>query len=106
PVQPDGVVALGQFEDLSASPRIVVGDVGLVDLEHPPGGLSRIRLYAGHSGWGPEQLDGELEEEAWIIGEPTAGDAFDQGDLWAAALARMGGEYALLARMPVDPSVN
>ncbi|MGZ5419584.1 MAG: YqgE/AlgH family protein, partial [Solirubrobacterales bacterium] len=106
PVQPDGVVALGQFEDLSASPRIVVGDVGLVDLEHPPGGLGRIRLYAGHSGCGPEQLDGEVEEEAWIIGEPTAGDAFDQGDLWAAALARMGGEYALLARMPVDPSVN
>jgi putative transcriptional regulator len=27
-------------------------------------------------------------------------------DLWSAVLKRMGGGYALLARMPPDPSVN
>jgi putative transcriptional regulator len=106
PVQPDGVVALGEFEDPEASPRIVVGEVGLVDLEHPPGGLGRVRLFAGHAGWGPGQLDGEIDEEAWIIGEPVPDDPFGEGDLWAEALGRMGGEYALLARMPADPSVN
>lgn len=106
PVQPEGVVALGEFEDPEASPRIVVGDVGLVDLESPPPNLGRIRLYAGHAGWGPGQLDGEIEEEAWIIGEPKADDAFSEADLWAAALQRMGGEYELLARIPADPSVN
>ena len=33
-------------------------------------------------------------------------DPFGDGDLWADVLARKGGEFALLARMPADPSVN
>ncbi|HZK50770.1 MAG TPA: YqgE/AlgH family protein, partial [Actinomycetota bacterium] len=36
PVQPDGVVALGEFSDPELSPKIVIGDVGLVDLDDPP----------------------------------------------------------------------
>ncbi len=106
PVQEDGVVALAEFADPDASPRIVVGDVGLVNLDDPPGGLERIRLFAGHAGWGAGQLDGELEEEAWILTEPEPDDAFSEGDLWAQVLRRMGGQYELLARMPPDPSVN
>lgn len=106
PVQPDGVVALGEFADPETSPKIVVGDVGLVDLDDPPPGLGRIRLFAGHAGWGEGQLDGELEAEAWIVADPKPDDAFSDGDLWADALRRLGGQYELLARMPVDPSVN
>jgi putative transcriptional regulator len=106
PVQPDGVVALGEFPDPELSPKLVVGDVGLVDLEHPPDGLTRIRLFAGHAGWGEDQLDGELESESWIVAEPDSDDPFSDGDLWAEALRRQGGELALLARMPVDPSMN
>src|SRR4029079_4493767 len=87
PVQPDGVVALGEFvADPGASPRIIIGEVGLVDLESPPDELGRIRLFAGHAGWGPGQLDGEIEEEAWIVGEPDPEDPFGDGDLWAQAL--------------------
>jgi putative transcriptional regulator len=106
PVQPEGVVALGEFSDPELSPKLVIDDVGLVDLEDPPDGLGRIRLFAGHAGWGPDQLDGELEAEAWIVAEPRAADPFSEGDLWADALRRMGGQYELLARMPADPSVN
>jgi putative transcriptional regulator len=106
PVQPDGVVALGEFSDPELSPNLVIGDVGLVDLEDPPGGLGRIRLFAGHAGWGEGQLDGELEAEAWILGEPEPDDPFSDGDLWSESLRRQGGQYELLARMPVDPSLN
>ena len=84
----------------------MLGDVGLVDLEDPPEGLGRVRLFAGHSGWGAGQLDEEIEQEAWILAEPKADDPFTESDLWAGALRRMGGEYELLARMPADPSVN
>ena len=65
-----------------------------------------MRLFAGHSGWGPGQLDGELEQEAWIVSEPRADDPFSEADLWSEALSRMGGEYQLVAKMPADPSVN
>lgn len=106
PVQPDGVVALGEFADPELSPNLVVGDVGLVDLDDPPEGLARIRLFAGHAGWGEGQLDGELEAEAWIVADPEPDDAFSDGDLWSESLRRQGGEYQLLARMPADPSLN
>ena len=33
-------------------------------------------------------------------------DPFGEGDLWAGVLERMGDEFALLARMPSDPSMN
>ena len=106
PVQPDGVVALGEFSDPELSPKIVIGDVGLVDLDDPPEVLERIRLFAGHAGWGEGQLDGELEAEAWIVAEPDPDDAFSDADLWAETLRRQGGKYELLARMPADPSMN
>jgi putative transcriptional regulator len=105
PVQPNAVTAIGEHIDPAASSRLVVGDVGMVDLDDPPE-LGRVRVFAGYAGWGPGQLDAELEAEAWIVGDPSADDVFAEGDLWAEVLNRMGGEYTLLAMMPLDPSLN
>ncbi len=68
--------------------------------------LVRLRVYAGHAGWGPEQLEAELEQEAWVVADADPDDPFYDGDLWAQSLARMGGKYALLSTMPADPSLN
>ena len=106
PVQPNAVTAIGEHADPGEATKIVVEEtVGMVDLDAPPV-LSRLRVFVGYAGWGPEQLDGEIEAEAWILADAHPDDPFADGDLWAAVLARMGGEYALLARMPPDPSVN
>ena len=105
PVATDSVVVLGEFEDPEDSPKVVVGDLGVVD----PGeeaAVRRVRIYAGHAGWGPGQLEGELENEAWLIEPASAEDPFSEDDLWSAALQRRGGEYALIATMPDDPSMN
>ena len=48
----------------------------------------------------------ELEQDAWIVEDAHPDDPFGDGDLWAVVLGRKGGEFALLARMPPDPSVN
>jgi putative transcriptional regulator len=63
---------------------------------------------AGHAGWGPGQLEGELAEEAWIVETPRREELFsdDAEGLWAAVLRRMGREFALLSTMPPDPSLN
>ena len=106
PVAPTAVVALVEFEDPDQAARLLVGDVGLLDPDRPEADARRLRVYAGYAGWGPGQLDAELEEEAWIVAEAHVGDPFAEGDLWAAVLARKGGEYALLATMPSDPSLN
>jgi len=105
PVQPNAVTAIGEHSDPDEATKLLVGQVGMVDLDDPPE-LHRLRVFVGYAGWGSEQLDGELEQEAWIIEQAHPDDPFANGDLWAAVLARKGGEYALLARMPADPSVN
>jgi putative transcriptional regulator len=105
PVQPNAVTAVGEQPDPGESGTGIIGAVGMVDLDDPPE-LRRVRVFAGYAGWSAGQLDEELEREAWIVAAAHPDDPFADGDLWAEVLARMGGEYALLARMPLDPSVN
>jgi putative transcriptional regulator len=106
PVAPDTAVAIGRFDDPAAAAGVVVGDLGVIDPEDPGDQVRELRVYAGHSGWGPGQLESEIEEDAWIIEPASAEDPFRDGDLWSFLLGRRGGEYALLARMPEDPSLN
>ncbi len=57
--------------------------------EHPPG---RVRLVLGYAGWGPEQLEGELREGAWVNSDVTADLVFNtpSDELWEAAVRRIG----------------
>ncbi len=105
PVQPNAVTAVGDYPDPTDATKLIVGSVGMVDLDDPPE-VNRLRVYVGYAGWGAGQLDGELEQEAWIVEDAHPDDPFRDGDLWSEVLARKGGEFALLARMPPDPSVN
>ena len=105
PVQPSAVTAVAEHDDPADATRLLVGAVGMVDLDSIPP-LSRVRAFAGYAGWGAGQLDAELEAEAWIVDDARVDDAFADGDLWADALERKGGEYALLSRMPADPALN
>jgi putative transcriptional regulator len=66
-----------------------------------------VRVFAGLAGWAPGQLEAELERDDWILEPARADDVFaDPGALWSSVLARKGGQYALVARMPPDPSLN
>jgi putative transcriptional regulator len=111
PVQPGGLIVLGRFPDPELAALVSFADVGIlraeVSLEDPPD-LLAARAFAGHAGWGPGQLDDELDRGDWILEPATVDDAFteDPGELWSAVLSRKGGSYALVARMPPDPSVN
>lgn len=105
PVQSNAVTAIGEHSEPGDATKLIVGAVGMVDLERPPD-LAQVRVFAGYAGWSAGQLDAEVEAEAWIIERAQADDLFAEGDLWATVLERMGDEFALLARMPSDPSLN
>jgi putative transcriptional regulator len=111
PVQTQSVVLLADFADAGRA-MLVSGDIGLVtpdtDLEQVATAVRRARAFLGYAGWGAGQLDGELERDDWIVADFAADDAFtdDPDGLWGRVLARKGGPYALLARMPPDPSLN
>ena len=106
PVGANAIVALGEFVDRADAPSLVVGDLGLLDPEAASPSLRRLRVYAGYAGWAPAQLESELEREGWIVEPAHPDDPFREDDLWEAALTRKGGSYALVARMPPDPSLN
>ena len=106
PVQPDAVLALGDFEQPGEAGTPVLGTLGLLEPDAPTPALRRLRVYAGYAGWAPGQLDAELEQDAWIPAEVAPDDPFATGDLWPAVLLRKGGDYALMASMPIDPRLN
>jgi putative transcriptional regulator len=112
PVQTTSVVVVADLGDADLEALRVRGDVGLVlpdaDLDEVAVAVRRARAFLGYAGWGPGQLDRELERDDWIVADFLEPDAFtDEPErLWSAALARKGGPYALLATMPPDPSLN
>src|SRR3954463_3505276 len=70
PVHPQAIVLLAEFADPEAAAWIVVADVGLasadVDLDELAAAVRRGRVYAGYSGWGAGELEGEMEDGSWI----------------------------------------
>jgi putative transcriptional regulator len=113
PVSPASVIVLAEFEDPSSAALIVDGDLGFVpaeveDRDAFAAGVRRVRVFAGHSGWGPGQLESELEEDSWIIEPARRADVFtaESESLWSEVLRRKGRDYQLLATMPIDPSLN
>jgi putative transcriptional regulator len=87
----------GDFEhvmSLSDTRQIMAGD---------------IRFFLGYSGWGPGQLESELEQESWIVCDFVTDQLlFDTEPeiMWRKALDGMGGRFSVYSNYPVDPRLN
>jgi len=113
PVGADSVIVLAEFDDPDLAAAVVLDDVGFVpaagtDPDLLAATTRRTRVFAGHAGWGPGQLEEEMAERSWIVEPATVEDVFtdEPDDLWSAVLRRKGDEWRLLATMPLDPSRN
>ena len=76
---------------------------GLKSEERP-----HIHLYAGYSGWAPEQLEGELKLKSWVI-YPAVPEIVFSGNPeegWRDALRKKGGIYWVAAETGSKPSMN
>ena len=91
---------------------LVVDDVGFVpgdgDFDLLAAATRRARVFAGYAGWGPGQLEAELEESSWIVEGPSGPELFPEpdDDLWGSVLRDKGGVYRVVALMPEDPAEN
>ncbi len=128
PVAQNGVICLGRpgpgaTAGAGAGWRPLFGGLGSVDLDTDPDALGPsgmtgpgvpgtvvggIRLFAGHAGWGPSQLEDEVAAGAWFVLDALADDAVFSvpEDLWPMVLRRQGGSLARVANFPDDPSAN
>ena len=114
PVDSNALIGLGLVPTTTPDGQVIesVECIEPVDLDEDPTTMStpptKVRIFHGYAGWGPQQLDGELEMGAWIVLSAQASDVFtnDPDDLWRAVLARQRGEVAWLADCPADPDLN
>jgi putative transcriptional regulator len=112
PVQSSSVVFLAEFLEPSLAGVMVFGRIGFpapdAGIEQLAQATARRRVFAGHAGWGRGQLDAEMAEGDWIAHPAQPQDVFtdEPHELWSSVLTSKGGSYALIARMPLDPSVN
>ncbi len=68
-----------------------------------------IRFFLGYSGWGPGQLEAELDQDSWIVCDYVTDQLlFDTGPevMWRKALEGMGGRFSMYSNYPVDPRLN
>lgn len=116
PVEPDALIALALANEPLVEPTEelspVAGRVVSADLSIDPvlvgGAVSIVRVFRGYAGWGPGQLDGEIDVGAWLVLDATPDDVFaaEPTDLWRTVLRRQGGRLAWLATAPDDLSAN
>lgn len=109
----DSALALGVIADIAppAGWRQMAGKVGLVDLEGPlpaHGDFAGLRVFAGYAGWGPGQLEDEIEEGAWIVTDSRDDDLVSPQPetLWREVLRRQENDARFLTTFPDDPSAN
>ncbi len=111
PVEPNQAVLMAEVAAPGLVDVPVFGSVGFLTGEVPEDvrtSVRRARVFVGHSGWGPGQLEAELEADAWITEEATVEDVFTPSPyaLWHDVLERKGPPYDQVARIPFDPSMN
>jgi len=69
-----------------------------------------LKLFVGHSGWGPGQLEKEMEMGGWFTAPAAPEFVFnDDPDVWSQLLRRRDSRVAAMLNIrtqPTDPSMN
>jgi putative transcriptional regulator len=105
-----GLGDLEETEGNGYSP--LIGSLGTVDLNRGPEDIpvvfTGLRVFTGYSGWGPGQLEDEIEAGGWFVLEGQEADVLspEPDRLWERVLRRQGGWLAVMARHPADASLN
>lgn len=115
PVQDDRILLLrrggGAVEDFAR----ILGDISmggtmdaLKEAATASGIMGEYRPYRGYAGWGPGQLEAEINTGAWAVlaGEEDLVFAKSPEHLWSQMMKRLGGPLSIYATMPPDISMN
>jgi putative transcriptional regulator len=84
PVQEDAILALSRSDKKLDGAALVIDNVYLLSTRHTldrilstKPGPSNLRIYVGYTGWGPGQLDHEMDLDVWLVVPGEAGSIFD-----------------------------
>lgn len=116
PVEPNALIALARTKeplaDATDELAPVAGTIASADLTSDPAFVAArveaVRVFRGYAGWGPGQLEHEIEAGAWMVFDAEPDDVFAArpDHLWRTVLRRQGGRLAWLADAPDDLASN
>jgi putative transcriptional regulator len=115
PVQTDRILLLVRAEEPAEGFVEVLDGVALggtldalKEAATGQGITGEFRPYRGYAGWGPGQLEAEIEQGAWLLLPGDVDLVFSRSPLtvWQDLMARVGGPLEFYATMPPDLSMN
>jgi putative transcriptional regulator len=97
PCKLDGMLLLHGHADWAEGPEsgevcpgVYMGDSACAErvANREPGQELRFKMFSGYSGWGPQQLEGELAEKAWAVVKASSEHLFGTPveELWTSVL--------------------
>ena len=106
PVEPTAALGLGEGQGEPSD--MIVGSLGAIDLSGRPEEYRSVRVFAGYAGWGPLQLDREVDRGDWFVLDALVEDVTTSAPdrLWREVLRRQRSRVAMFATTPDDPSLN
>ena len=114
PVQPEAAIGLARRGEAAEPDGFspLFDDLGTVDLQRDPDAIrphvDRLRVFAGYAGWGPGQLESELDANGWFVVRADPADCWTDTPeaMWRAVLRRQHGKVRLFADFPIDATLN
>ena len=115
PVQPDTLHIMHRIPDVlggvAVAPGIYWGgsyEILQHIIQNEKHDEKDIRLFIGYSGWSAGQLEKEMTDGAWLVGDANEDIIFESEpeNVWKKAISNLGENYSLLANMPLDPQLN
>jgi putative transcriptional regulator len=68
---------------------------------------SQVRFFLGYSGWSPNQLETEIQENAWLVTEVDSSKIMiADTNIWKKTLVELGRKYKIWANFPENPAMN
>jgi putative transcriptional regulator len=69
---------------------------------------NQVKFFIGCSGWSAGQLENELKEEAWLVAPADNQIVLsnNKNEIYKKSLERLGKSFAIIAMLPIHPSLN
>ncbi len=67
----------------------------------------QVKFFLGYSGWSPNQLEDEIEDNAWLVADMDSGIIMKADhNIWERTLKELGDKYQVWANFPDNPTMN
>jgi putative transcriptional regulator len=69
----------------------------------------KYKFFSGYSGWSPDQLQEEINQNSWIVVNQFNSDILFKNiddKFWSVFLSEFGGKNKIFSNYPKDPSLN